>query len=126
MDEQLFISLSPQHRLADHKKLTADDLAGETFLMAQRVGFWADAVREALPQCEFIIQEDAAMLHHLAANRNALMFASDARYQQHSNTDRVLIPFDHASAFASFYLLARTDASASIRAIFDTVEALAH
>ncbi|WP_251198593.1 LysR family transcriptional regulator [Anaerotardibacter muris] len=124
MDEQLSISLSPQHRLAKRKKLSAKDLAGETFLMAQRVGFWADAVRQALPQCEFIIQEDEAMLLHLAANQNALMFASDARYQQHNNSGRVLVPFDHACAFASFYLLARSDASASIREIFNTVSSL--
>lgn len=122
MDERISIAVPEGHPLAKNRSLAPADLEGETFLMYENVGFWAEGVRRALPRSKFIIQEDPAVLEQLAATGAALSFVSDAPHQHRTISGHVLLPFDDPSASASFYLLARTDAPALIREVFMGIE----
>lgn len=118
MDERLSIAVPAGHRLGERNSLKPEDLEGETFLMYENVGFWAESVQKALPRSNFVIQEDHAVFEQLVTQGSALSFVSDAPYQRHRIDGYVRIPFDDTSASASFYLLARTDGSFSARDIF--------
>lgn len=108
--------------LAKKRSLKASDLAGETFLLYENVGFWGEGVRRALPHSDFIIQEDYAVFEQLAAGFSALSFVSDAPYQRRDVEGYVRIPFEDPCATASFYLLARADGPSLARKILERIE----
>ena len=121
MDERLGIAVPQGHRLAEKASLTSKDLDGETFVMFENVGFWADRVREALPRSRFVLQEDYAVFEQLATSGTALSFISDAVGRSGSLNGYVQLPFDDPASTASFYLLARADAPSSTKQLFETV-----
>lgn len=118
MDEGLFISVPEGHVLAKKPLLVPADLEGQTMLMLEQVGFWANAVKKAFPKTEFVIQQDPEMMRRMEANPSVLMFASDAPYQQ-QGSGRVKVPLDDPCMHASFYLLAHADAEETVRKVFD-------
>lgn len=122
MDEQIFVSVPNQSKLATKDKLSAGDLKGETFVMYGGVGFWADVVQSALPHSEFIIQEEYNVFRSLAQSSQAFCFLSDSVYSLWEIPGRTIVPLDIEGVFTRFYLIVRDDAPQVAHDIFDHVK----
>lgn len=124
MDENLAVSLPPNHPLAARKLVTCDDLKGETFLILTDIGFWRERVDRALPQTTLIEQRDREVFMQLAHTTPHCIFVTDAPQNQGVQAGRAIVPLDDDIAHATFHLIARVDAPKPARELFSWVQTM--
>lgn len=122
MDENLAVSLPPNHPLAARKRVTCDDLKGETFLIFTDIGFWRERVDRALPHTTLIEQRDREVFMQLAHSTPHCTFVTDAPHNQGALAGRSIVPLDDEIAHATFHLIMRTDAPGLARQLFTWVQ----
>ena len=124
MDENLAVSLPPNLPLAARKRVTCDDLKGETFLIFTDIGFWRERVDRALPHTTLIEQRDREVFMQLAHTTPHCIFVTDAPQNHGVQAGRAIVPLDDDIAHATFYLIARVDAPKPVRELFTWVQAM--
>lgn len=122
MDENLSVTLPPNHPLAARKAVTPVDLDGETFLLAGDIGFWRDGVDAALPHATFIEQRDREVFAQLVHTTPYCAFVTDAPFLQGEIAGRAVVPIDDALAHARFFLIVRKAATGLARDLFAWVQ----
>lgn len=129
MRESLFVSAPSDHPLASRESVSFADLAGETFLLYQDIGFWKGVHQRMMPQSHFLVQNSREVWDQLMRTTGMLGFSSDAPTlvrpaiageRDGSPVDRVFVPISDPEAHATFYLCAR-DGDASTPRILDRV-----
>lgn len=128
MTEHLSLYAPLTSRFAKTSDLSFADIDGETFLVFEQIGFWREVCENALPHATFIFNKDCEVFVQLLESSELLGFTTDAPqnqgYRTHGLSDkRVAIPLRDASAHATFYLVALSDASARIGEVIDWVRA---
>ena len=58
MTENLFVSVPEGHPLAGRANVAFAELAGETFLVMDAIGFWKDVYEQGIPDVHSIVQRD--------------------------------------------------------------------
>jgi len=125
-DEQLYVSLPNNHRLAKKEKLSFAELNGESFLMLSEVGIWEQLVRQEMPDSKFIIQNDNEALGELIESSSLPNFATDITIRAYERvatpgrnlSERVLIPISDATASISFYTISDQEIAKKYRMHF--------
>ena len=104
--EELFISLVPQHPLAERKLLSLNDLNGLTILLLQDIGFWARMHREKTPDSQYLRQQDRSAFREIAQNSPYPIFSS-SYYLNRGNDSlgRISIPLADPEARTDYYLV---------------------
>ncbi len=111
--EHLYASLPPEHHYAKKEKLYFRELNGDSFLMVDEVGIWADVVRAQMPDSRLIIQHGLENLEELIEASNIPGFATDITLESYrasnrlefDTSTRVAVPFADEAATLSFYLV---------------------
>ena len=118
MDENLSVTLPPNHPLAARKAVTLADLDGETFLLAGDIGFWRNSVDASLPHATFIEQRDREVFAQLVHTTPYCAFVTDAPFLQGEVAGRAVVPIDDESAHAQFFLIVRKTATGLAHDLF--------
>ena len=121
MTEHLFLS-APHNSKFSHKEwINWKEIDGETFLLYEQIGFWRSVVDNAIPHAEFVIQKDREVFLQLSMSTDLLCFTTDAPQNRELSKDRKAIPIRDTNAHATFYLIARTDASKEVSEILEWI-----
>jgi len=111
MAESLFVSVPAAHPLAMRKRVSFADLAGETFLVLDGIGFWKDVYEQAIPDVHSIVQRDREVFTQLVDSSDILCFTTDAPQNSNHARGRVEVPLSDAGAHVTFYLVALKEAA---------------
>lgn len=122
MTENLFVSVSAAHPLAMRKHVSFADLAGETLLVLDGIGFWKDVYEQGIPDVHSIVQRDREVFTQLVDSSDMLCFTTDAPQNSNHARGRVEVPLSDASAHATFFLVALRQNSERVREIVDWVK----
>ena len=122
MTENLFVSVPAAHPLAMRKHVSFADLAGETVLVLDGIGFWKDVYEQGIPDVHSIVQRDREVFTQLVDSSDILCFTTDAPQNSNHVRGRVEVPLSDASAHATFFLVALRQNSERVREIVDWVK----
>ena len=121
MTERICVAVKKDHALAACTSLTFNELDGTDFLMLDDIGVWNQVVRENLPHSHFFIQKDREVFDQLSMASSLAIFVSDLPSLRGAHPDRIRIPVDEDIMSVTYYLMARADATQTIREIMDWV-----
>ena len=123
MTESLAVALPSAHPLAGRAHVTFADLAGETFLVMDNIGFWKEVYESRIPGASVIMQRDREVFWQLALSTDLLHFTTDAPQNRFENPKRRVVPIADASAHVTFYLVTLANTSERVRDIAKMMEA---
>ena len=75
--EKLFISLPPEHPLANSAGIYLEELNGLSVLLYSKIGFWYDLCVEKAPRVRFLTQNDSAVFEELVNASEIPSFTTD-------------------------------------------------
>lgn len=119
MAENLFLHAPIGHPLASREKVSFADMANETFLVFEQIGFWDGVYRAAIPGVQAIVQRDREVFMQLVRSSNLLCFTTDAPQNAGEVPGRVRVPISDASAHATFYIVTLKEAPERVCEIAD-------
>ncbi|MCR5583733.1 MAG: LysR family transcriptional regulator [Eggerthellaceae bacterium] len=122
MTENLFVSVPEGNPLAKRAHVSFADLAGETFLVMDAIGFWRDVYERAIPDVHSIVQRDREVFTQLVDSSDIPCFTTDAPQNSNHANGRVEVPLSDADAHVTFYLVALKSAPARVCEIIDWVK----
>ena len=120
--ESLSVMLPKNHRLAGHKSLALADLAGETFVMYDDIGFWDKVKREKIPDAKFIRIErrnENDSLTQIIGATDMPSFISDRTTHFSLPENRVAVPLSDPEMNVTFYAVCRRDKADDWRALLE-------
>ncbi|MGN0950079.1 MAG: LysR substrate-binding domain-containing protein [Mitsuokella sp.] len=102
-EEHLCFTLPPAHPLAHKTSLHLADLNGETMLLRPNLGFWFDLVKKAMPDTNFLIQDENAF-DELVRFSVLPTFVTDLSLQRIGAPEgRVVIPIEDEAVNIHYY-----------------------
>ena len=105
LDEQLYISLPPDHPLAGRSSVSFADLRGIRILMTAHIGFWMEITLKKLDASDLLIQNSMDALLELIDASSLPVFNSDQIIRQvHQSPGRISIPITDPEAHATYWL----------------------
>ena len=121
-EEHLKVFLPKSHRLATRDYVRLSDLAGETFIMASSLGFWAKVVRREISGAKFIEQDDITDLRDIINNSTLPAFVTDytekaAHLPGLEQSDRVAVPITDKAVNVHFYAACRVELMRQLDAV---------
>ena len=122
MEENLYISISGDHPLAEKKSITFEELRGIRILMNGNVGFWMDICREKLSESDLLIQSNPDAMAELVEASSLPLFNSDHFIARGLKTPgRVSIPISDPEAHATYWLACLAAEQKTYRSIYNAV-----
>ena len=110
--ESLSVILPKNHRLAGQKSLALKDLAGETFVMYDDIGFWDKVKREKIPDAKFIRIErrnENDSLPQIIGVTDIPSFISDCTTQFTVPENHVAVPLIDSEMNVTFYVVCKQE-----------------
>lgn len=107
--EKMAINLPSDSPLLKNKTLKFADLAGNTFLCPQEIGFWKDIYETQIPNGKFIYQNESTEYSELLSFSSLPFFTTnltklDPNWGNHLPSNRVYKPLEDESANQIFYM----------------------
>ena len=116
------MTLPPVHRLARRKAVSFADLAGETFVLFGKVGFWLPLCRAKIPQATFLEQGTLEATRSIVANSDLpAFFTAVAASRAPAPEGRVVIPLRDPEATATYHFVCRADRADALAPVFDAL-----
>ncbi len=104
--EHLCVTLPPVHRLARRKAVSFADLAGETFVLFGKVGFWLPLCRAKIPRATFLEQGTLEATRSIVANSDLpAFFTAVAASRVPAPEGRVVVPIRDREATALYHFV---------------------
>lgn len=126
MEEQIYISISNDHPLARQSSVSFSDLSGIRILVSAHIGFWMDICKKHLNTSDLLVQNNADALDELADNSTIPLFNSDRMIELGYNAPgRISIPICDEDAYATYWVVCRTQDQNKFRSIFNVVRGYA-
>lgn len=121
--EHLYFSLPPEHRLSQRLECSFSDLNGESFLVAQNIGYWDRIIREHMPDSRFLFQNDIDALTEIVRSSTMPAFATDITRRVFArSSNRVYIPISDEAAIEHFFCICRADDAPKYERFYQTLE----
>lgn len=106
--EALLFSLPKNHKYARRKRLTFNDMNGETMLLLADIGYWNFIKADKMPDSRFIIQKDLDNYNDLVHASSFPSFTSNLASKYYSVGDkRVNVPITDKEATVVYYLVCK-------------------
>lgn len=93
----------PAHPLSTHKKLTLQDINGQSMLVLSKIGFWYEICKEKMPDSLFIVQEEMSALNELCKFSALLTFSTDLTMEYDRQKTRIHIPLTDPEVNVTYY-----------------------
>lgn len=110
--EHLSVMLPKNHRLAKRKSLTLKDLANETFVMYDDIGFWDKVKRDKIPGARFIRierRDKNDSLTQIIGATDMPSFISDRTTQFSLPENRTAVPLTDPEMNVTFWYACKKD-----------------
>ena len=120
--ESLSVMLPKNHRLAGQKSLALADLAGETFVMYDDIGFWDKVKREKIPDAKFIRIErrnENDSLTQIIGATDMPSFISDRTTHFSLPENRVAVPLTDPEMNVTFWCVYKKEKAAIYEKLFN-------
>ncbi len=105
-EEHLMFLLPKNHKFAKHKSLRMSEMNGENMLLFSDIGFWADIVKEKMPDSKFLVQNERYSLEELIINSILPCFTSDMVYHSIDTTGgRIAIPIEDDEVNITYFVV---------------------
>ncbi|MGI6736920.1 MAG: LysR family transcriptional regulator [Anaerovoracaceae bacterium] len=118
-EEHLLFFLPADHPLAGREALTLADLNGENLLLFSDIGFWAEIVREKMPDSRFLVQNERYSFRELVENSVLSCFVTDITVKDMpSSEQRVAIPITDPEVNVTYYLACKASLRSKLKAAF--------
>lgn len=111
MREKLFVCVPPDHKLAENKMLTFEDINGFDFLLRTELGFWDALCRQKMPASKFLVQTDEFTFNELIEASSLPCFTTDYIHHTSLHGKRINIPITDPEADVTFYLAVKSDSA---------------
>jgi len=107
--ERMAVNLLPDSPLTKIDSMKFADLADNTFLCPQEIGFWKDIYESEIPSGKFIYQDESIEYSELLSYSSMPFFTTnltklDPNWGGHLPTDRITKPLTDTSANQAFYI----------------------
>lgn len=104
-EEHLMFLLPENHKFAKRQSISLSDMNGENLLLFSDIGFWADIVKQKMPDSQFLVQNERYSFEELIANSVLPCFTSDLVLRENRYyAGRVSVPIDDEEVNVSYYL----------------------
>lgn len=105
INEDLYISLPPNHPLKRRKSVSFQDIDGEMIILYSNIGFWYNMHLKTTPNAKFLIQNERSTFNEIVKASTLPSFTSNLSIKREGNTpNRVIIPISDKEAHVTFYL----------------------
>lgn len=126
MDEQIYISISVDHPLAQEQSVSFAQLRGLRILVSGSIGFWMDICRKHLNEVDLLVQNSMDALDELVEASTLPFFNSDRMIELgYESPGRSAIPIHDEDAHASYWVVCRASDQQKFRSIFNAVRSYA-
>ncbi len=104
-NEELFLSVPKNHKLAKKKEIYFSDIKDSKMLLFSPIGIWKDIVFKKMPNMNFLTQDDRIIFKELVQTQKLLSFSSNFVINREGvfNKDNVLIPILDKEARLTYY-----------------------
>lgn len=107
--EQLYVSVPPQHALAQYATVTLEQMNGFNYLLRSAIGFWDALCREWMPASRFLVQTDEFEFAELVRESTLPCFVTDLSLE---NSRELLrgrrdVPITDPEACVTYYFVCR-------------------
>ena len=121
--ERLFLSVPPDHPLADRKELVPADIDGQNLLLYTDIGFWHSFCREKLPKAHFLMMNEWDAFGEVSGTSAFPSFITDAHMERDGvPPNRAVIPILDEQAEATYYCVCRAERRDRYRQVFDALK----
>ena len=107
--EQIYLSVSRNHPLAERQSVSLSELDGRSFIAYKHEDLWTDIIRDKLPRSRFFFQEDLDAIVSIALNSDIPTFSSDILLENMEayRTERANIPISDMDSELTYYLICK-------------------
>ena len=122
--ERLSVVLPKDHRLAGRKSLWLKDLAGEKFLIHNKIGFWYEMSRRKIPNAVFLDQENISSLMEIVNNTQLPSFTTNIAQQKLNQAvpkGKTAIPLLDKEADAQFYCVIKASDGKKMSSVLEAI-----
>ncbi len=124
-EENLFIVLPKNHRLADKDKISLKELAGEKILIYSKLGFWYETTKRLIPGVEFFDQQEQSALRQLAKITELPSFVSNFTIQNvREMENKKAIPIADSEVNVTFWCVCLKKNKEQFEATFSQIRAI--
>ncbi|MBR2594059.1 MAG: LysR family transcriptional regulator [Firmicutes bacterium] len=125
IDEQLYISITENHPLAEKECVAFEDLKDMRILMSGNIGFWMSVCKKHFPEESLLIQRNADALSELIEASTLPFFNSDRMIELgYKVPGRISIPISDADAHTTYWLASLKSEQKKYRSIFNIVRGI--
>lgn len=105
-DEHLYLSVPLNHKFANKKSITFQELDGTSVLLRSKLGYWRTLKEKCIPNSALLFQDDEFILEELIKSSTLPSFRTNISLLRYNDNDsRVYIPFTNQEANVSFYAI---------------------
>lgn len=121
INEELFLSVPPNHELASKKEIYFSDIKDNKMLLFNPIGIWEDVVLNKMPNMNFLIQNDRVIFKEIGEKQDILSFNSNLVVEHEGQTFKknILVPILDDEAKITYYCVCRDSVKNEISKIFD-------
>lgn len=124
-NENLSVLLPKNHKFANRKSLALKELAGEKFLIHNKIGFWYKTTKRLIPRAEFFDQESLASLRELVALADIPAFVTNYSGRTFKIPEsRVAIPLTDSEVNVTFYCVCLKRLEDKFAALFSQIKSI--
>ena len=121
--EKLAVLLPAAHRLADREMLHLRDLAGESLLIHNKIGFWYSLCRKKIPQATFFEQNELSALREIVRRSELPSFVTDVSDRAMPvPRDKVVIPLADREVDVQFFCVCKAEKAKEYAAVFSALK----
>lgn len=103
--ENLFLYVPKEHPISRFSSVSAKQMDGTNFLMAENIGLWMELVQQNMPNSKFLLQDSVDALSQIVIYSSIPSFATNITLAlSHKNEFRTAIPFSDDAFHVRFYL----------------------
>lgn len=120
--ESLFLSVSPNSKLASLSEIHLKEIDGISILLLTRIGFWADIPKQKMPSSHFLLQIEQESFSELAHHSDYPCFASDYYIRRgQAVPGKINLPIADPECHTDYYLSCLKENAGKYETLFQQV-----
>ena len=106
IEEDLMLSLPPNHPLTNKEVIHFKDLDGETMLLYSNIGFWRSIHETRTPHTRYLLQNERSTFNEILKASNFPYYTTNLTLKREGPIhNRVVIPIDEEEAHVTYFIV---------------------